>query len=71
MLLRLLVHQRRKILSKIQNDQNFLQIFRKVLSTPVQTTVNIKYKICVRKSVTSLSNSDNHLQNHICNICNT
>ena len=60
-----------KNFSKIQNGQNFLQIFTKLLIAPVQKTVNRKYQICVRKSFTSLSHFDNHLQNHICNICNT
>ena len=65
MLSRLLVYQRREILSKIQNGQNFLHIFTKLLSARVQTTVNIKYKICVRKSFTSLSNFDNHPEPHL------
>ena len=38
-----------KKFSKIQNGQNFLQIFTKLLSTPVQKTEHKKPNMCKEK----------------------
>ena len=42
--------------------------FYKTFEYTFSNNSDIKYKMC---GFTSLSNFDNHLQNHICNTCNT